>query len=155
MILSLKCVSWGRNPGQSDTSIPCIDKYSRFRYLDAFDENSTYSSKMFLIHFSKSQDESNKPAAYHIKIRISREPPHDKFFMEWLIPLSLFRLERCRGFFHFTSPNHKLVGLPVYNKCGVRACLSGNDPAAHQILHRVLQVAAQRSGAVHGIVGSL
>ena len=39
--------------GQSFYQYITIDEYSRFRYLEAFEEHSSYSSAMFLEHLQK------------------------------------------------------------------------------------------------------
>lgn len=40
----------GQEPGTKWYQYTFIDEYSRFRYLEAFEEHSTYSSKLFLQH---------------------------------------------------------------------------------------------------------
>lgn len=43
----------GQEPGTKWYQYTFIDEYSRFRYLEAFEEHSTYSSKLFLQHVVK------------------------------------------------------------------------------------------------------
>ena len=43
----------GQPPGTKWYQYTFIDEYSRFRYLEAFEEHSTYSSKLFLQHVVK------------------------------------------------------------------------------------------------------
>jgi len=43
----------GKQPGTKWYQYTFIDEYSRFRYLEAFEEHSTYSSKLFLQHVVK------------------------------------------------------------------------------------------------------
>jgi len=47
------CCLVGAAAGQKYYQYTAIDEYSRFRYLEAFDEHSTYSSTLFLEHLIK------------------------------------------------------------------------------------------------------
>ena len=49
-------------------------------------------------------------------------------------------------------PDHQLVPLAVHHQGGVRQDLVGNELPADQGLHGVLEEAAQRPGAVEGVV---
>ena len=53
------------------------------------------------------------------------------------------------------SADHQFAVLTVYDQCGSGGDLVGDDLPAHQRLHRVLEVAAEGSCAVDGVVGGV
>src|SRR5699024_4659489 len=43
----------------------------------------------------------------------------------------------------------------IHHQGGVGGHVAGDDPPAHQVLHRVLEIPAQGPGTVHGVVGGV